>query len=611
MLIYKGRNNDKLHTARFDGKTWYGDTSISSQLGGINPMSNCNPGVAILNNTLYMIYKGWNDNALLTAWFDGAAWHGNTRIDQQPGNINPESNYSPNLVVYQGKLYTVYKAWDGSTIHVAWFDGTAWHGNVPISSLAGGINPMSDYNPGMAVIGDKLHIIYKDCNNNELYTAWFDGTTWHGNTPISSQPGGVRPQSDYSPNLVAYNGALYTVYKHKETNELYVAWFDGTAWHGDIGINSQPGGINPMSNYNPGLAIFNDRLYISYKGSDNNVIYTAWFDGSMWHGNTPVSAQPGGIDPQSNYNPGASFAAVSLNYSLSDWMKELDEDLRLDKIMMPGSHDAGMSELHHCSPIGGGAHGLAKTQSLDIGQQLANGSRYFDIRVDYDHDVLVTYHRTGPSGCNGQNLEIVLDQARTFLELHPKETAIFKFSHIRSYIGHDPHETKARITELLGRDKYKEFIFKNEYQALDLAEITLRRAQGKMILVFDYDEFISSRDGRFRYMDGDSPKLAVNIVVYDKYANEDDYDDMRNDQLARWREHGGLGQGFFFLLSWTLTPGLFDSVEELAAIANDHLPHVLHEQIINARSSKPNIVYIDFVNRDATSSIIQYNFVNA
>lgn len=118
----------------------------------------------------------------------------------------------------------------------------------------------------------------------------------------------------------------------------------------------------------------------------------------------------------------------------ANWMKRVGNGLRLDQIMMPGSHDAGMSELHHCAPpIGAG--GSTKTQGGSVGQQLVDGSRYFDIRVDYDYDTLVTYHRTDGWGCNGQDLKVVLDQAQAFVVAHPTETAILKFSHIRKYDG--------------------------------------------------------------------------------------------------------------------------------------------------------------------------------
>jgi 1-phosphatidylinositol phosphodiesterase len=276
--------------------------------------------------------------------------------------------------------------------------------------------------------------------------------------------------------------------------------------------------------------------------------------------------------------------------------------------MMPGSHDAGMSELHHCAPPIG-ADGRSKTQSLDIGQQLANGSRYFDIRVDYDYDTLVTYHRTGPFGCNGQSLEPALDQVKAFLAAHPSETAILKFSHIRDYPLHDPEETKHKIDALL--NKYDGILYKNQSASINLAEIALRGARGKMIVAYDYASYVSPSTGRFRYKDGGAAKPDANIVVFDEYSDSDDYSTMKADQILKWTDHGGLGKGYLFLLSWTLTPGTGSTVEELAAIANGNLPGVLNNQIVAARLPKPNIVYIDYVNRDTAFSIVQYNFWQA
>lgn len=290
----------------------------------------------------------------------------------------------------------------------------------------------------------------------------------------------------------------------------------------------------------------------------------------------------------------------------ANWMRNVNDSVRLDQLTLPGSHDAGMSVLSHCNPFVG-AGGYTQTQSGSIGQQLADGSRYFDIRVDYDHDALVTYHRTGAFGCNGEALTDVLDQTRAFLTAHPGETAILKFSHIRDYGDHKPADIKQRINTLLGA--YQAVIYQNPAEAVNLAGVTMGSVRGKMILVFDYDEYINPATGRFRYFDGSAAQPGATLTVYDVYSNTSDYNTMKTDQLQKWQQHGGQGQGYFFLLSWTLTaspPG--STIETLAAQANGNLPGVLYNQIVTARAAKPNIVYLDFVNNTTAQSIIQYNF---
>lgn len=288
------------------------------------------------------------------------------------------------------------------------------------------------------------------------------------------------------------------------------------------------------------------------------------------------------------------------------WMSRLTDSTLLRDIMMPGSHDAGMSELYHCAPPVGSAP-LTKTQGVSVGNQLAAGSRYFDIRVDYDYDTLVTYHRSGQWGCNGQDLSVILDETRQFLQTHQDEFAILKFSHIRNDSGHDAQDTKRRIDEALAA--YQEIIFTGNN--VNLTQATVGQLRGKMLLVFDYDDHISPANGRFRYHDRDDSDATLNISVYDVYSNTDDYEKMKADQLSKWLQYAHQDAEYLFLLSWTLTAGgiTSPSVESMAAIANANLPNVLSEQIIGSQVVKPNIVYFDFVNSTTCQSIIQFNFI--
>jgi len=299
---------------------------------------------------------------------------------------------------------------------------------------------------------------------------------------------------------------------------------------------------------------------------------------------------------------------VSSKSNVNDWMSNLSDTISLDQIMMPGSHDAGMSELSHCNPaLFSGPY--TQTQSLTVGNQLSNGSRYFDIRVDYDYSNLVTYHRSDAHGCNGQSLKDVFDEAVSFLRNNNQEIAIFKISHIRDYgSNHKPSETKEKINNFL--NEYTPFIYTNKNKDANLAKVALGELRGKLILVFDYPEYINAETGRFRYMDGNVAKQDANITVFDEYSDSSKYDEMEIDQLKKWKANGGLGKGYFFLLSWTLTsndPPFSGSIESLAKEANSHLPSVLYKQIVISSWTKPNIVYIDYLNESVTKDIISYN----
>lgn len=294
----------------------------------------------------------------------------------------------------------------------------------------------------------------------------------------------------------------------------------------------------------------------------------------------------------------------------ANWMSQISNTTTLNQLVMPGSHDAGMSELHHCAPpvVAGG---YTQTQSGSIKQQLLDGSRYFDIRVDYDYDELVTYHRDERFGvgwgCNGQSLKAVLDGTKDFLNAHNTEIAILKFSHIRHTEGHDPSVIKQKIDQLL--DSYAADIYVNSASNVNLTNLQLDNVRGKMILVFDYSDCISPSTGRFRYKDGSSAISGINLVVYDEYSDTADYNKMSTKQVTKWDTHGRLGQEFLFLLSWTLTPSPGGSwVETLAKEANSKLPEVMNQQINVKGKGKPNIVYIDYLNAESASVAILYNF---
>lgn len=292
-----------------------------------------------------------------------------------------------------------------------------------------------------------------------------------------------------------------------------------------------------------------------------------------------------------------------------DWMGKLSDAVNLNDIVMPGSHDAGMSELKHCDIFSGTfAPGLVQTQYASIGEQLKYGARYFDIRVDYDHDELVTYHRTSIFGCNGQSLEAVLDQAVQFLTIYSSETAILKISHIRD---RDKQKIKSRIDKFLRKSDYSDRMYINADKNVELGNVSLGDLRGKMLIVFSYSSYLKPSTGRFSYGEGFDGDVCgdtdKNITVCDKYSDTTDFDDMKEDQLHKLNEYGGLGKDHLFLVSWTLTGG---TVISNARDANAKLNHALYDHITKEGKVKPNIVYIDAISGAVSEDIIKYNFPN-
>ena len=366
-IIYKGAYSNTLYTAIFDGIKWDENDKISNDSGGISPESNYNPGTTVFNNLLYLLYKDAHSNTLYLSWYDGNKWYGNIKISDMNGGISPESNYCPNIVVYKGLLYTVYKGAHSNTLYVASFDGKTWYGNTKISDINGGISPESNYNPGMVVFNNKLYIIYKGAHSNTLYTAFYDGDKWSGNTSIKDQSGNISPESNYNPGTVVFNNKLYLVYKEAHSNTLYSAWYDGHVWAGNTKIKDQGGNIDPQSNYCPNVEVYNNNLYIVYKEANSNTLYSAWYDGHVWAGNTKIKDQGGNIDPESNYNPSMLVTAFEPT-SNSDWMQHLSDTIPISEINIPGCHDAAAINTSISTPYACHNHSIFGAKGVKLEQ---------------------------------------------------------------------------------------------------------------------------------------------------------------------------------------------------------------------------------------------------
>ena len=302
----------------------------------------------------------------------------------------------------------------------------------------------------------------------------------------------------------------------------------------------------------------------------------------------------------------------------SNWLSHISDDKTLNEIVIPGSHDAGMSETHHCTFFV--RPEWVQAQKLNIYQQAMAGVRYFDLRADYDHHKLVTFHRTDGTGCNGESLKDVFDQAVAFLTENPSEFLILKFSHTRNDSGHSANDTQKRVIQLLENDKYKAFLYTSSVKT-NLGYRTVQALRGKILAVFKhhddtynsgtsdqgYQDYLKFSDGILPYQDKIQNDLGLN--VYDRYADTSDYNKMLQNQKQKWKDHAEMDAAYEFLLSFTLTGsvGKLD-IEQIANTANGHLPTALYQSIILQGYNKPNIVYYDFVDPKLSESIIRYNF---
>ncbi len=107
----------------------------------------------------------------------------------------------------------------------------------------------------------------------------------------------------------------------------------------------------------------------------------------------------------------------------ANWMRNLNDNRYISEVVLPGTHDSGTANAQLAF--------FSKCQALSVGEQLAAGFRYLDIRLGMDGGKLKLMH--GFTNCveNGWPwagtlyLETVLQQCYDFLKANPSEFVVF------------------------------------------------------------------------------------------------------------------------------------------------------------------------------------------
>lgn len=198
-----------------------------------------------------------------------------------------------------GRLYLVYHREDD--LFTAYYDGFQWAGDTKIKDQTGGIAPRSSAHPAATVYEAHLYLIYKGVDSDhDLRTAYFDGRRWYGDEKIKDQPGGIGPRSKHAPAAAVYtvNGKkrLYLAYRGSsdDNEKIYTAYYEEGKWYGDESIKEQSGNvIAPRSRWSPALAVCTvngqERLYLVYTDADTGELYMTYFDGSSWYHNSRIT----------------------------------------------------------------------------------------------------------------------------------------------------------------------------------------------------------------------------------------------------------------------------------------------------------------------------------
>ena len=299
---------------------------------------------------------------------------------------------------------------------------------------------------------------------------------------------------------------------------------------------------------------------------------------------------------------------ISTGTDASSWMQNNLSTIgnrTLKEICIPGSHDSGMSEYNKGTAFAHDCNVL--TQGKSIGDQLAFGTRYFDIRPTISAGNYLTGHYSRVDqisswqGANGQSVDSIINDVNNFSQRH-QELVVLNISHsLNTDLGNNSYRS-------FNQSEWDGLFFKlshlqNLYQAplgTDLTSIKIENLiSGKSAVIVIIEDPADLKDyagnGFFKY---DSFK------AYNSYASKNDVGEMAQNQFKKMKEH----HGEYFLLSWTLTQDgkqastcvtkLASSIISLAKKANQRMADLIFPEV--HKSAFPNILYTDYiVNSDA------------
>lgn len=399
----------------------------------------------------------------------------------------------------------------------------------------------------------------------------------------------------------AVSPAVYSVFS---ANQLFYIWRgdkkDDRLYYTTSASTTPPPGATQLpayfaTPYPVSICTVDDKKFIlSYAGNDHR-LYLSYFTGyktASWMGDLLLTTKP--------------------NASLKD-------------IVLPGSHDAGMSVLNG---VGGSQSASINecntlTQTQPIERQLQAGIRMFDLRVGTLRDTLYLKHCSSDcmadaiGGGYGEKLETVLAGIRNFLHEHPTEIVLLTFSHFCE--RETPvHTVGSFINTTLG----PALLYKSGSEPL--SHVPLKALAGKVLVNFEGYSYpglsidsgsIQTHSGAFinfrrAYAATNDLKLLLQkeaaffTALKDGTANNDL---VRLDwQLTQSSEEAAMVCNDFqddktnpvingaMLLTNIIKKNR--SIIDLALSGNKYLPAKLNDWIaggiVNTRN-KPNILYVD------------------
>ena len=190
-----------------------------------------------------------------------------------------------------------------------------------------------------------------------------------------------------------------------------------------------------------------------------------------------------------------------ISVGATDWMSGIPGERYLNEINIPGAHDAGMKRTYTYGDVAELGHKYAKTQELNVSEQLDAGIRFMDIRIS--HILNETELSRSPVVCHGDYqypldiktdmryyalygddklyLDKVLSICQNFLRNHPTETVLLEitFENGVKDVGRD--RTYALAKKNL--DEFGDLIYKQNGSKIISNMPQLKDVRGKVVIL--------------------------------------------------------------------------------------------------------------------------------
>ena len=244
----------------------------------------------------------------------------------------------------------------------------------------------------------------------------------------------------------------------------------------------------------------------------------------------------------------------------SDFLAAIPDDRPLNRITIPGSHDAGVY-VGSAHTMGPSANAWAVCQHGGLMDQCRAGSRFFDIRVIEHGGSIVAHHSNKVvgkrMGSTGGALQTMLGEIMAFLDARPSEFVIARFSKSKP-----EKQVVQTVIDVCDARLMK--------GGGNLAKQSLGDLRGKVIAIFDVESFgdhVKAGAGIqpfFKYPDVQNHGLSL----CGKYANNNNIVQVYLDQIEKLQAHDRHVGDHLNVTYWTQTsPKVFSKQRNVQAMA--------------------------------------------